>query len=57
MNSKLLLAATMIDETNEDIDMAISAINDGQYGIVHPQILTPKKHGIISIMKKKTTNT
>ena len=32
----------MIDETNEDIDMAITAINDGKHGIVHPQILTPK---------------
>ena len=42
VNSKLLLASIMIDETNEDIDMAINAINDGKHGIVHPQILTPK---------------
>ena len=31
----------MIDETSEDIDMAINAINDGKNGIIHPHILTP----------------
>ena len=41
VNSKLLTAAIMIDETSEDIDMAINAINDGKHGIIHPQILTP----------------
>ena len=41
VNSKLLTAAIMIDETSEGIDMAINAINDGKHGIIHPQILTP----------------
>ena len=41
VNSKLLIAAIMMDETSEDIDMAINAINDGKHGIIHPQILTP----------------
>ena len=41
INSKLLVAAIMIDETSEDINTAINAINDGKHGIVHPQILTP----------------
>ena len=41
-NSKLLLAATMIDGTNEDIHMVINVINDEKHGIVHPRILTPK---------------
>ena len=41
VNSKLVMAAIMIDETNEDIDTAINSINDGKHGIVHPQILTP----------------
>ena len=41
VNSKLLTAAIMIDETSEDIDMAINAINDGKHGIINPQILTP----------------
>ena len=36
VNSKLLIAAIMIDETSEDIDMAINAINDGKHGIIHP---------------------
>ena len=41
VNSKLLIAAIIIDETKEDTDMAINAINDGKHGIIHPQILTP----------------
>ena len=41
VNSKLLIAAIMIDETSEDIDTAINSINDGKHGIIHPQILTP----------------
>ena len=41
VNSKLLITAIMIDETSEDKDMAINAINDGKHGIIHPQILTP----------------
>ena len=41
INNKLLVAAIMIDETSEDADTAINAINDGKHGIVHPQILTP----------------
>ena len=41
VNAKLLVAAIMIDETNEDIDVALNSINDGKHGIVHPQILTP----------------
>ena len=40
VNSKLLTAAIMIDETSEDIDMDINAINDGKHGIIRPQILT-----------------
>ena len=40
INSKLLVAAIMIDETSEDTDTAINAINDGKYDIVYPQILT-----------------
>ena len=39
--SKLVVATIMIDDTSEDIDIAINAINDGKHGIVHPQILTP----------------
>ena len=41
INSKLVLAAVLINEINEDINMAINAINDGKHGIIHPQILTP----------------
>ena len=41
INSKLVVAAILIDKINEDIDMAINAINDGKHGIIHPQILTP----------------
>ena len=36
VNNKLLIAAIMIDETSEDIEMAINAINDGKHGIIHP---------------------
>lgn len=42
VSNKLLIATLLIDELSEDIDTAISAINDGRHGIVHPQILTPK---------------
>ena len=42
VNSKLAIAAIMIDETNEDIGTAINSINDGKHGVVHPQLLTPK---------------
>ena len=41
INSKLVVAAVLIDKINEDIDLAINAINDGKHGIIHPQILTP----------------
>ena len=41
INSKLLVAAVLIDEINEDIHMETNAINDGKHGIIHPQILTP----------------
>ena len=41
INDKLIIAAIMIDETSEDINTAINAINDGKQGIVHQQILTP----------------
>ena len=41
VNSKLMLAAVLIDKTNEDINTAINSISDGKHGIVHPQILTP----------------
>ena len=41
INSKLVVAAILIDKINEDIDMAINAINDRKHGIIHPQILTP----------------
>ena len=42
VNSKLVMAAFMIDEINEDIDTAMVSINNGKHGAVHPQILTPK---------------
>lgn len=41
INTKLVMGALLIDELNEDIDVAINAINDGKHGIIHPQILTP----------------
>ena len=37
VNSKLVIAVIMIDETNEDIDTAIDSINDGKHGVVHSQ--------------------
>ena len=42
VNSKLVISAIMIDETNEDINTAINYINDGKHGVVHPQLLTSK---------------
>ena len=36
VNSKLVIAAILIDETSEDIETAINAINDGKHGIIHP---------------------
>ena len=42
VNTKLVIATLMIDELNEDLYIAIDAINDGKHGIVHSQILTPK---------------
>ena len=41
VNSKLVLAAFMSDETAEDLDMEINAINNCKHGIVHLKILTP----------------
>ena len=41
INSKLVVTAILIDEINEDIDMAINAIYDGKHGIIYSQILTP----------------
>ena len=42
VNSKLVIATIMIDETNGDIDTAINSINDGKHEVVHTQLLTPK---------------
>ena len=33
INNKLVVAAVLIDEINEDIDKAINAVNDGKHGI------------------------
>ena len=41
VNAKLVVCTLLIDELNEDMDIAINAINDGKHGVVHPQILTP----------------
>ena len=41
VNSKLVIAAILIDETSEYIEMAINAINDGKHGIINPRILPP----------------
>ena len=54
VNSKLVIAVIMIDETNEDIDTAIDSINDGKHRVVHPQLLTPKiLKGTIREFKKR----
>ena len=42
VNSKFVIAAMMIDETNEDIDTVINSINDSKHGVIHAQLLTPK---------------
>ena len=41
VNAKLVICTLLIDELNEDMDIAITAIHDGKHGAVHPQILTP----------------
>ena len=43
VNAKLVICTLLNeDELNEDIDIAINAINDGKQGIIQPQILTPE---------------
>lgn len=42
IQQKLLIAETLIEEMNDDIDLAISSINLGKHGIINPQILTPR---------------
>lgn len=42
MNSKLVLAAALTDEHNEDMNTVMNAINNGKHEIAHPQILISK---------------
>ena len=51
------MATLLIDEMDDDVNLAINAINDGKHGVVHPQILTPKilKSAIEEFEKKHRT--
>ena len=57
VNSKLMLATLLIDEMDDDVNIAINAINVGKDGVVHPQILKPKilKSAVEEFEKKHRT--